>query len=320
MSQDNSITELKVIPIDISDDAPINQSVKNLPADIDISEDKTNETLNQTPEQKIEQIDGESVDYTGVNLNNDSVYDGETNVENNNNVCNDETSKNFSEENTNINETTKIECEKLLSDLMNKFNVIVESHENQLKAKEKAEEYLKKLDQHMTKLNNEKQSVVNSIEKCQARIDDGESENDNIKEEIKKLTNDISTACIDGKMDDYANLTISIKNNSEKLYKWNEKKEKFISEQEINEKDKEYVETEITKCKELTDDIKQVFEKTTIVNNMEKNVEESEIIKNYIREINLGIEGLANLGAISTNESEWIDEKDLILPKEIMDI
>jgi len=147
---------------------------------------------------------------------------------------------------------------KLLSDLMNKFNVIVESHENQLKAKEKAEEYLKKLDQHMTKLNNEKQSVVNSIEKCQARIDDGESENDNIKEEIKKLTNDISTACIDGKMDDYANLTISIKNNSEKLYKWNEKKVKIISEKEKHEKDKDAAEKKINKCQEIINDIKEL--------------------------------------------------------------
>jgi len=34
----------------------------------------------------------------------------------------------------------------------------------------------------------------------------------------------------------------------------------------------------------------------------------------------MGIEGLASLGAISTTEPDWINEKNLELPKEIMDI
>lgn len=57
---------------------------------------------------------------------------------------------------------------------MNKFNTILESHENQIKAKSKAEEYLKKLNEHLKKLNNEKSTTLNKIEKSEAILNDSE--------------------------------------------------------------------------------------------------------------------------------------------------
>jgi hypothetical protein len=48
---------------------------------------------------------------------------------------------------------------------MEKFNIIIESRESQIMAKEKADNCLKKLQNHMSKLNNERQTIINSIEK-----------------------------------------------------------------------------------------------------------------------------------------------------------
>lgn len=51
---------------------------------------------------------------------------------------------------------------------------------------------------------------------------------------------------------------------------------------------------------------------------IDKNKDESEVVKNYIKEINAGLESLVNIGAISITESDWTDEDKISLPKEIL--
>lgn len=51
---------------------------------------------------------------------------------------------------------------------------------------------------------------------------------------------------------------------------------------------------------------------------IDKNENESQLVKNCIKEINAGLEGLINIGAISITEPEWIDEDKINLSKEIL--
>jgi len=64
---------------------------------------------------------------------------------------------------------------------------------------------------------------------------------DFIKEEIKKMTGEITSACIDGNMELYGKITVKIKTCSDKLAVWNKKKDTINIEKGKLEKDKEIV-------------------------------------------------------------------------------
>jgi len=187
---------------------------------------------------------------------------------------------------------------------MKKFNIIVESHESQIKAKEKAEDCLKKLENHMLKLNNERHAVINSIIKYQTRLDDNESEIKSIKEEIHIMTSKITTACIDGNMDQYSKITNEIKICIDKLSALNKKKYAINTEKEKHENDKEIVDKRIGRCQLIINDITDLYEKTIKVENIDKNLNDSQAVNNYIKEINVSLEGLTNIGAITITEPE----------------
>jgi hypothetical protein len=52
------------------------------------------------------------------------------------------------------------------------------------------------------------------------------------------MTDEITTACIDGNMDKYGKITIEIKAHSDKLIVWNNKKDKIKTDKEKTDKDK----------------------------------------------------------------------------------
>jgi hypothetical protein len=68
----------------------------------------------------------------------------------------------------------------------------------------------------------------------------------------------------------------------------------------------------------IINDIKEIYEKTVKVDDIDKNINDSELVKNCIKEINIGLEGLANIGAISITVPDWIDEDKINLSKEIL--
>jgi len=113
------------------------------------------------------------------------------------------------------------------------------------------------------------------------------------------MTSEITAACIDGNMDRYAKITEEIKIQSDKLSVWNKKKDTINIEKEKNVKDKETVDKKIDECQLIINDITELYEKTVKVDNIDKNIDESKIVKGCIEEINAGLECLANMGAIS---------------------
>lgn len=170
----------------------------------------------------------------------------------------------------------------------------------------------------MSKLNIERQTVINSLEKLQSGLHDDESQINAMKEEIRNMTNEITTACIDGNMERYGKITNEIKTRSDKLSTWNKKKETINTKKEKHEKDKEVIDKKINKCQLIINDINELYQKTIKVDDIDKFKNESEVVKNCIKEINAGIEALANMGAISITDSDWIDEDKISLPKEIL--
>jgi hypothetical protein len=119
-------------------------------------------------------------------------------------------------------------CQKLLNDLFNKFNIITESNSSRLKAKDITNDYVVKLEAYIKKLNDEKIISSDNVENCQKKLDEGESEVNEMKNAIKNASIKISTACIDGKMTEYEKLTNEMKKQSEKLNVVNKKRDKII--------------------------------------------------------------------------------------------
>merc|ERR1712000_53464 len=214
-------------------------------------------------------------------------------------------------------EDTDYSCQKLLNDLFNKFNIITESNSSRLKAKDITNDYVVKLEAYIKKLNDEKIISSDNVENCQNKLDEGESEVNEMKNAIKNASIKISTACIDGKMTEYEKLTNEMKKQSEKLNVVNKKRDKIVKEKGQYQKEQDNIQDKVNKANEMLKELIEIRLKSTKLENLDSNSKDASSVKKFINEINEALDGLNIIGAVSLSNEKFNCEK-IELPTDLI--
>lgn len=130
-----------------------------------------------------------------------------------------------------------------------------------------------------------------------------------MKEAIKNASIKISTACIDGKMNEYEKLTNEMKKQSEKLNVINKKRDKIVKEKEQFQKEQDTMQDRLNKANTMLNDLIELKEKSTKLENLDSSSNDANSVKKFVNEINKALDGLNVIGAISLSDEKFNCDK-----------